>query len=917
MFKIRRYLILTLLIGGVLLVGVSLGATAQEDISEPPEQTTTSTGSPLHPAFPLLDSDGENVLESGNPLSTMKTCGSCHDTGFIAKHSFHADVGLGSFGEAGNHAWDTSPGYFGRWNSITYRYLSAMGDEIIDLTTPEWIMLFGNRHVGGGPAVTGREGQPLTDLSAEPGSPETNILDPETGELNPWDWEASGTVEMNCFLCHIADPDNEARITALQSGEFAWSSSATLTAKGIIQHTAAGWQWNAAAFDADGQLRSEFAGIQDPESNNCGQCHGAVHVDAQTPLTLETCNTGTWSTITTGQIISPQRIASSGLSFLNKDDLSRTWDVHAERVVECTDCHYALNNPVYYQEDEANRPEHLTFDPRRMDLGDYLYRPLHEFAKGQSTQSTLAPEYSNTLRRCESCHSIDNTHDWLPYKERHTDALACESCHVPQMYAPALQSVDWTVLTSDTAPLRYYRGLETSCGPDISTILITGFSPVLLPRESADGSTELAPHNLITSWYWVYGNEESTRPVPQRYLEAAWFDGDNYAAGVIELFDADEDSSLSSSELILDSEAKTQFIAGRLANQGLENPRIVGEVMPYSINHNVTHGDWAIRDCQTCHSDDSRVTEAMLLTDYSPGGSTPDLLDTPSTRWNGDISIDSEGSLYFTPQSNSDVTALYILGHDRARWGDWTGILFLLGTMIGVILHGGLRIVSARNHVRHKPELRRVYMYSVYERQWHWLQSAVIFGLLITGLIIHKPDYFTIFSFPYVVQVHNALALILVINAALAAFYHLASGEIRQFLPEPHGLFNHAFLQARYYLYGIFKGEAHPFEKSRQHKMNPIQQMTYMVILNILLPLQIITGAVTWGAQKFPETAEGLGGLTVVTPIHSLVAWLFVSFIILHVYMTTTGPTPLANIRAMMMGWDDVETQKSLVKEIS
>ncbi len=40
----------------------------------------TSQVSPLHPTFALLDSDGVSVLESGKPLSTMKTCGSCHDT---------------------------------------------------------------------------------------------------------------------------------------------------------------------------------------------------------------------------------------------------------------------------------------------------------------------------------------------------------------------------------------------------------------------------------------------------------------------------------------------------------------------------------------------------------------------------------------------------------------------------------------------------------------------------------------------------------------------------------------------------------------------------------------------------------------------------------------------------------------------
>ncbi len=111
------------------------------------------------------------------------------------------------------------------------------------------------------------------------------------------------------------------------------------------------------------------------------------------------------------------------------------------------------------------------------------------------------------------------------------------------------------------------------------------------------------------------------------------------------------------------------------------------------------------------------------------------------------------------------------------------------------------------------------------------------------------------------VQVHNVLAAILVINAALSLFYHLASGEIQQFLPRPRGFFDQAIEQTLFYLRGIFKGEEHPFEKTQDRKLNPLQQMTYFGILNVLLPLQIITGILMWGVQRWPEVAARLGGL--------------------------------------------------------
>ena len=408
--------------------------------------------------------------------------------------------------------------------------LSAEGDEHVDLTTAEWIKRFGTRHVGGGPTVYSRDGSSLLDLVPGTGSVETSAFDVESGELIPWDWQESGIVEMNCFLCHWNEPNNEERINQLQAGEFSWAGSATLVGSGIIDDDGGMLEWNQEAFDYEGNLLPEYINVQDPSNENCGQCHGLVHVDAQTPAELSGCSPDQWSTITTGQIMSPQKINQSGINIADKQDITRSWDIHSERVVNCVDCHYSLNNPIYYQESEATRPEHLVFDPRRIDLGEYLYRPLHQFAKGQSTQGTLAPQFDNTLRGCESCHETSNTHDWLPYSDRHMQALSCESCHIPKMYAPARGVMDWTVLDGKGAPYSECRGVEGE-GPTMASVLVTGFEPVLLPRESADGNSRLAPHNLVSSWFWVYGEGDETRPVPYSDLQKVWrIEGGQYDA---------------------------------------------------------------------------------------------------------------------------------------------------------------------------------------------------------------------------------------------------------------------------------------------------------------------------------------------------------------------------------------------------
>lgn len=481
-------------------------------------------------------------------------------------------------------------------------------------------------------------------------------------------------------------------------------------------------------------------------------------------------------------------------------------------------------------------------------------------------------------------------------------ALSCESCHIPRLYSSANEMHDWTIINLDGSASTECRGVESGDVSKIGT-LITGYTPVLLPRGNADGTTSLSPHNLITTWFWVYGNPE--RPVRLIDLEAAYLKGDQYHPGVILRFDSDEDGSLSKDELRIDTPEKEEFIATRLTLLGLDDPRIAGEVQPYTISHDVAGDEWATKDCAACHAEESRITEAIQISTYLPGGKLPEFVKDSNITFNGEMNMGEDGTLYYKPSSVEQD--FYILGHDSVKWIDRFGGLMFIGVLLGVVAHGGLRFYSALRKPRVKQETQEVYMYSIYERLWHWLQTAAIVLLLFTGVIIHNPDSFGIFSFNGVVIVHNVLATILAVNAALSLFYHLASGEIQQYLPRPRGFFDQTILQAKFYLQGIFKGEEHPFEKSAKKKLNPLQQITYFGILNVLLPLQGLTGIMIWGVQRWPELAAKLGGLPFLAPFHTLIAWTFASFIVLHVYLTTTGHTPMAGIKSMIMGWDEIE----------
>jgi len=838
------FMSLTLLFA--LIVLVVLPTSAQDD------EIVQNTS--LHPPITLLDSDEDNVLDTKNPIDTMTTCGGCHDTEFIANHSVHSDAGLSTIDHdniATLRDWQTGVGWYGGWDPITY--------GIVDPSIEEWIREKSWRYSGG--VVTENIG-----------------------------------LHMNCFVCHTESPANDERILSQTNGLLDWASTATLANTVVIAPDDETWLYNDARFNDDGTISANALTLGAPTNANCASCHGVIHTNTEFPLDPASFNNQQWTTLTTGQVFSHERINVSGLNIQDKADLTRAWDIHAERVVTCTDCHYSLNNPIYYVEPEATRPDHLQFDPRRMDFQDYLSRPLHQFANGGTDYQATFPEFERSIRDCTTCHDAQSTHTWLAYPERHMQALTCETCHIPDVFAPALESVDWTVIHPDGTANLSYRGLDNTN----NLSLFTGYQPIILP----DPNLQLAPYNLITAWYWVYG--DPAQPVAKADLLAIYTSGDTYADDIIERFDTNGDGDLNNDELTLTDLDSIAWIQSKLEALGLDNPRIVGEVSAYALHHNVTHGEWATNSCESCHNPDSLMNAPMILDSNPPADLQPSFIDTTII---GEITINDAGQMTFTSTDETPPTELYVLGHDRVEWVDTVGILIFVATSLGVVGHGAICVVTSRRRATPtEPELREVYMYTIYERQWHWLQSAVIFGLIFTGMVIHKPDMFSAFSFNAVVFFHNAFALILVINAGLAAFYHLVSGEIRQFLPEPRGFFGKMFAQVKYYAWGIFRGQPHPFEKTPDSKLNPIQQLTYFGLLNVLLPLQVITGTLMWVAQHIPDFMATIGGLSLLGPIHTMVSWLMATFIVVHVYMTTTGHTPLANIKAMVVGWDEVET---------
>jgi thiosulfate reductase cytochrome b subunit len=107
---------------------------------------------------------------------------------------------------------------------------------------------------------------------------------------------------------------------------------------------------------------------------------------------------------------------------------------------------------------------------------------------------------------------------------------------------------------------------------------------------------------------------------------------------------------------------------------------------------------------------------------------------------------------------------------------------------------------------------------------------------------------------------------------------------------------------------GIFTNAPHPFKKTVSQKHNPLQRLAYLALLAFISPM-------IWGSGLFylfyGEWARfGIDkrlSLEWIATLHVLGAYMITAFFFIHVYLTTTGHTVFAHIKAMITGWEEEE----------
>ncbi len=203
--------------------------------------------------------------------------------------------------------------------------------------------------------------------------------------------------------------------------------------------------------------------------------------------------------------------------------------------------------------------------------------------------------------------------------------------------------------------------------------------------------------------------------------------------------------------------------------------------------------------------------------------------------------------------------------------------------------------------------MNKVKIYSRFERFWHWTQMMLILLLGLTGFEIHGS--FELFGFESSVRLHSAAGWGFLVLTIFAIFWMVVTGQSRQFIP----VRNNVKSQIMYYMSGIFKNEPHPVPKTAESKLNPLQRIVYFGLIILVFPVQLISGFL-YLFFHYPDKPFTLQGLETVAVLHTLGAFLLVVFVIVHLYLITTGHTISANLKAMITGYEDLEQSENHTK---
>jgi len=199
-----------------------------------------------------------------------------------------------------------------------------------------------------------------------------------------------------------------------------------------------------------------------------------------------------------------------------------------------------------------------------------------------------------------------------------------------------------------------------------------------------------------------------------------------------------------------------------------------------------------------------------------------------------------------------------------------------------------------------------MYLYPKWIRAWHIVNAVMFLILIVTGLSMQytdKENLSYVVGFAIAVKWHNFAAIVLTVNYIIFVTMNLLTKNGRYYRIGKKNFLSDLGKQLKYYSWGMFKGEKHPFPVTEERKFNPLQKLSYVLAMYLAVPLLIISGI----GLLFPEiTIKGLFGVSglILTDILHITMGFFLSvFMVIHIYTCTLGAKPTSLFWGMITGY--------------
>ena len=199
-----------------------------------------------------------------------------------------------------------------------------------------------------------------------------------------------------------------------------------------------------------------------------------------------------------------------------------------------------------------------------------------------------------------------------------------------------------------------------------------------------------------------------------------------------------------------------------------------------------------------------------------------------------------------------------------------------------------------------------MYLYPKWIRAWHLLNAAMFIILIITGISMQytdKENAAYVVGFAKAVKWHNFAAIVLILNYIIFVTGNLLTRNGRYYRLGEKGFLTNLKKQMKYYSWGMFKGEKHPFPVTEERKFNPLQKFTYVLAMYVAFPLLIISGIGLLLPEITITTFFGISGLIYTDILHITMGFLLSIFMIIHIYTCTLGAKPTSLFWGMISGY--------------